>query len=194
MDVAPLILLIIVDVVMVLAALGINLQQKFSNRIRSHSKEKRSNRKTYTKPGMFRGREYSRIHDEQLQIAREQSDIAMEERIMSLQRRPTGFEELGNMDDEFVSDGQKEGEEQVMNTDLQLFVQSLSKCFGGTKFGLTFEFEDLKFHPPKAKKPVLSQVSGLIDAGSLWGVMGASGAGKCNIHQLSIPLHPKANE
>ncbi|KAF7858836.1 hypothetical protein EAF04_008878 [Stromatinia cepivora] len=178
MNATPLAVLIIVDVVMVLAALGISLKRKFSNRVQNSSKEKRSNRKTFTKPGMFRGKEYSQIHDEQLQIAREQSDIAMEERIMNLQRRPTGFEELGNMDEEFVYDGHNAGEEQVMNTDLQLFVQSLSKCFGGSKFGLSFEFEDLKFHPPKAKKPILSQVSGLIDAGSLWGVMGASGAGK----------------
>lgn len=185
MNLIPLAILIIVDVAMLIGALGITLKRKFSNRARNHSKEKRSNRKTYTKPGMFRGREYSQIHDEQLQVAREQSDIAMEERIMNLQRRPTGFEELGNLDEEFLYDGQNAGEEQVMNTDLQLFVQSLSRCFGGSKFGLSFEFEDLKFHPPKAPKPILSQVSGLIDAGSLWGVMGASGAGKCNFHQCS---------
>ncbi|TGO15858.1 hypothetical protein BTUL_0035g00640 [Botrytis tulipae] len=178
MNLVPVAILIVVDVVMLMGALGITLKRKFSNRVRNHSKEKRSNRKTYTKPGMFRGREYSQIHDEQLQAAREQSDIALEERIMNLQRRPTGFEELGNLDEEFLYDGQNVGEEQVMNTDLQLFVQSLSRCFGGSKFGLSFEFEDLKFHPPKAPKPILSQVSGLIDAGSLWGVMGASGAGK----------------
>lgn len=118
----------------------------------------------------------------------------MEERIMNLQRRPTGFEELGDMIDEFTyDDGQNEGEEQAMSTDLQLFVQSLSKCFGGSKFGLTFEFEDLNFHPPKARKPILSQVSGLIDAGSLWGVMGASGAGKCNVHHLALSIHHGAN-
>ncbi|ESZ96754.1 hypothetical protein SBOR_2898 [Sclerotinia borealis F-4128] len=178
MDIVPLAILIVVDLVIVLGALGISLKRKLSNRVQNHSKEKRSNRKTFTKPGMFRGREYSQVHNEQLQVAREQSDTAMEERIMNLQRKATGFEELGNMNEEFVYDGHDGGDEQLINTDLQLFVQSLSKCFGGTQFGLTFDFEDLKFLPPKANKPILSQVSGSIDAGSLWGVMGASGAGK----------------
>lgn len=64
------------------------------------------------------------------------------------------------------------------STDLHLFVQSLNKCFGTNNFGLSFEFENLKFQPPKATKPILDDVSGMINAGSLWGVMGASGAGK----------------
>ncbi|KAB8293844.1 hypothetical protein EYC80_009325 [Monilinia laxa] len=175
MNVGPLVALAIVDVSLVLAMIGIRLKRKFSNRVRD---EKRTNQKTFKKPGMFRGRGFAKIDDERSQVARRQSEIDMEEKIMSLQRRPTGFEELGDMDDEFGFDGKSEREEQVMNKDLQSFVQSLSNCFGGTKFGLSFEFEDLKFQPPQAKKPVLSQVSGLIDAGSLWGVMGASGAGK----------------
>ncbi|KAI9745242.1 MAG: hypothetical protein M1818_001520 [Claussenomyces sp. TS43310] len=62
--------------------------------------------------------------------------------------------------------------------DLRAFVQSLSKCLGATRFGLSFEFQDLKFRPPKSIEPVLSEVTGNIDSGSLWGVMGASGAGK----------------
>ena len=74
-------------------------------------------------------------------------------------------------------------------TDLHLFVQSLSKCLGATKFGLSFEFQDLSFKPPKSTKPILSDVSGTINAGSLWGVMGASGAGKCKIGKLLIAFY-----
>ncbi|KAA8565561.1 hypothetical protein EYC84_009415 [Monilinia fructicola] len=166
MNVGPLVVLTIVDVALVLAVIGVRLKQKFSNRVR---KEKRTNQATFKKPGIFRGRGFAKLDDERSQVGRKQSDIDMEERIMSLQRRPTGFEELGDMDDAFGCDGHNEGEEQVMNKDLQSFVESLSSCFGGTKFGLSFEFEDLKFQPPQAKKPILSQVSGLIDAGSLWG-------------------------
>jgi ABC-type multidrug transport system fused ATPase/permease subunit len=188
MSFGPMALLIIVDLLLLVAVGGLKLKQKFYNR--GHRKEKRSNRKTFTKPGRFRNRDYSQLHDEQLMVAREQNDIAMEERIMNLRRKPTGFEEFAELEGG-IGEGNMyngEDEDEAMSTDLQLFVQSLSKCLGATKFGLTFEFEDLKFHPPKAKKPILSNVSGLIDAGSLWGVMGASGAGKC---KLSIDSNPR---
>jgi ABC-type multidrug transport system fused ATPase/permease subunit len=189
MSFGPMAVLLIVDVLLLVAVGGLKLKQKFHNR--SPRKEKRSNRKTFTKPGRFRNRDYAQIHDEQLMVAREQNDIAMEERIMNLRKRPTGFEEFAEMEAGGVGEGNvyngEEGEDEAMSTDLQLFVQSLSKCLGATKFGLTFEFEDLKFHPPKAKKPILSNVSGLIDAGSLWGVMGASGAGKCKLSADSRP-------
>ncbi|QSZ36249.1 hypothetical protein DSL72_007375 [Monilinia vaccinii-corymbosi] len=173
-NVGPLITLIIVDAALVLAAIGVALKRKFSNRAQ---KVKRLNRETFMTQGMLGGK-YSPLHEEQLLAVRELSDIAMEERMMKLQQRPTGFLESGNMDVDFAYDGYNEGEHQPINADLKLFVHSLSKCFGGTKFGLTFEFENLKFHPSKSKKPILSDVSGLIDSGSLWGVMGASGAGK----------------
>ncbi|PQE26905.1 ATP-binding cassette sub-family G member 2 protein [Rutstroemia sp. NJR-2017a BVV2] len=178
MSFGPMGILIIVDILLLVAVGGLKLKEKFYNR--GHRKEKRSNRQTFTKPGRFRNRDYAQLHDEQLMVAREQNDIAMEERIMNLRRKPTGFEEFAELEGG-IGEGNTyngEGEDEAMSTDLQLFVQSLSKCLGASKFGLTFEFEDLKFHPPKAKKPILSNVSGLIDAGSLWGVMGASGAGK----------------
>jgi ABC-type multidrug transport system fused ATPase/permease subunit len=65
------------------------------------------------------------------------------------------------------------------SSDLQLFVQSLTKCMGSNRSGLSFEFNDLKFQPRKSTKPILSEVTGYINGGSLCGVMGASGAGKC---------------
>ncbi|KAL8644481.1 MAG: hypothetical protein Q9210_007234, partial [Variospora velana] len=55
---------------------------------------------------------------------------------------------------------------------------SMSKCIGTEKFGLSFEFSNHKFQPKKALKPIMSEVTGKIDRGSLGGVMGASGAGK----------------
>jgi ABC-type multidrug transport system fused ATPase/permease subunit len=93
-------------------------------------------------------------------------------------RRPTGFEQLGQVESNFSMTDLNDNDV-ADSTDLQRFVQSLSKILGATKFGLTFEFQNLKFHPPKAPRPILQDVSGCINAGSLWGVMGASGAGKC---------------
>ncbi|KAK3167406.1 hypothetical protein OEA41_010533 [Lepraria neglecta] len=62
--------------------------------------------------------------------------------------------------------------------DILQFVQSLSRCTVATTFGLSFEFENLMFQPKKCSKPILSGVTGEIKSGTLWGVMGASGAGK----------------
>jgi ABC-type multidrug transport system fused ATPase/permease subunit len=102
-------------------------------------------------------------------------------------RRPTGFQEIGQVEHNFSLADHINDDDVADSTDLQRFVQSLSKILGATKFGLTFEFQNLRFHPSKAPRPILQDVSGCINAGSLWGVMGASGAGKCeSIREISI--------
>jgi hypothetical protein len=94
-------------------------------------------------------------------------------------RRPTGFEQYGQVENSFSVADQFNDNDMADSTDLQRFVRSLSKILGANKFGLTFEFQNLRFHPAKAPRAILQDVSGCINAGSLWGVMGASGAGKC---------------
>ncbi|PMD65031.1 P-loop containing nucleoside triphosphate hydrolase protein [Hyaloscypha bicolor E] len=130
---------------------------------------KSASRKYVREPG------YRQLDDEQY-AGFTDNDIPMEPTIRAFNRRPTGFEHLGALEAEFIEDLHNGDAE--TKTDLHLFVQSLSKCLGATKFGLSFEFQDLGFKPPKSAKPILSDVSGAINAGSLWGVMGASGAGK----------------
>jgi ABC-type multidrug transport system fused ATPase/permease subunit len=63
-------------------------------------------------------------------------------------------------------------------SDMAHFVESISKCMSGTRFGLSFEFEDLKYQTRREGKVILSGITGRMDSGTLWGVMGASGAGK----------------
>ena len=105
----------------------------------------------------------------------EDGDILLEPRISHIRRDNTGFSAA--MDAAFLSRPQKIDYNDP-SANLQLFVQSLSKCIGTSKFGLSFEFVDLKFQPKKSTKPILSEVTGQIQPGSLSGVMGASGAGK----------------
>jgi ABC-type multidrug transport system ATPase subunit len=97
----------------------------------------------------------------------------------ALRRQPTGFQQIGRVEHNFFMAEHLGENDETDKTDLQRFVQSLKKIMGDTKFGLTFEFQNLRFHPKKAPRPILQDVSGCINAGSLWGVMGASGAGKC---------------
>ena len=105
----------------------------------------------------------------------EDGDILLEPRISHIRRDNTGFSAA--MDAAFLSRPQKINYDDP-SANLHLFVQSLSKCIGTSNFGLSFEFVDLHFQPGNSTKPVLSQVTGQIQRGSLSGVMGASGAGK----------------
>ncbi len=106
-------------------------------------------------------------------------DVQLESRISGVRRTQTGF--LAEMDNYYAFEGD---EDQVSyngekaDPDIQQFVQSLSRCTIASNFGLSFEFENLKFQPNKKSKPILSEVSGQIKGGTFWGVMGASGAGK----------------
>ncbi|KAL8716239.1 MAG: hypothetical protein Q9220_000144 [cf. Caloplaca sp. 1 TL-2023] len=157
-------LILAIDTIVLLGLLFWNLRAYFEGRRNTSSGGKRFGR--MKKPASFfdkteRAKKYQTLGD---------SDIALESRITHVQRSDTAFG--GNFspidsknDDELISD-------------LDLFIQSMSKCIGMDKFGLSFEFSDLRFQPKKAKKPILSEVTGRIDRGSLWGVMGASGAGK----------------
>jgi ABC-type multidrug transport system fused ATPase/permease subunit len=147
----------------------------------NHGSKGKSEKMVWAKPAsrfVSRGPGYRQLDDEQYPGFTD-NDMQMQPSIMMLGRRPTGFEELGVLEAEFVEELHNTDTE--TKTDLHLFVQSLSKCLGATKFGLSFEFQDLGFKPPKSTKPILADVSGTINAGSLWGVMGASGAGKCKM-------------
>ena len=105
----------------------------------------------------------------------EDDDILLAPRISHIQRANTGFSAA--MDAAFLSKPSTIDYDDP-GSNLQLFVQSLSKCIGTSKFGLSFEFVDLKFQPKNSNRPILSEVTGQIQSGSLSGVMGASGAGK----------------
>lgn len=59
------------------------------------------------------------------------------------------------------------------------FVASVSRCIGVDQVGLSFGFENLGLVVGPHKKPILSGLTGHIGSGSLWGILGSSGAGKC---------------
>lgn len=63
---------------------------------------------------------------------------------------------------------------------LQQFVKSLQSCLGLNDVGLEIDFHDLGFQIGDEKKTILNGVSGNVKPGSLLGIMGPSGAGKCS--------------
>ncbi|KAL8934507.1 MAG: hypothetical protein Q9216_005879 [Gyalolechia sp. 2 TL-2023] len=157
-------LILAFDIIVLMIMMGFKVRNNLKSKVQTSSKSTRFSRLSKT-AGFFDKnqsvKKYQSLQDD---------DITLESRITHVQRSDTGFG--GNFtpvdataDDELISD-------------IDLFIQSMSKCIGTEKFGLSFEFSDLKFQPKKASKPILSEVTGKIDRGSLWGVMGASGAGK----------------
>ncbi|KAI1073440.1 hypothetical protein F5B20DRAFT_567004 [Whalleya microplaca] len=61
---------------------------------------------------------------------------------------------------------------------LRAFVESMRRATEASNFGLSFAYSDLSFHPKGSARPILQNVTGSIDRGSLTAVMGGSGAGK----------------
>ena len=63
------------------------------------------------------------------------------------------------------------------NPDFQVFIRYISRLIKTKEIGLSVDFECLEFEPTHGKK-ILKGVSGSIQSGSMWAVMGGSGAGK----------------
>lgn len=171
----PLGLVILVDVILITLTVLDKLHDRYS---RKHKLKKPISKKAFLArgAGRFKQGKYQEIDDGGTSFI---DAVEMEPRMGNLRHRPTGFEELGQLEADFMVQEQLREQGGEQKTDLHLFVQSLSKCLGATKFGLSFDFQDLGFKAPSNGKVILSDVSGTIHAGSLWGVMGASGAGKC---------------
>jgi ABC-type multidrug transport system ATPase subunit len=182
MTLLPLVFLIIIDVALISGVVFKKIRARMARRAEHHKTKPKPTQSPF---GPGKGR-YAPLGEND-GLGMEESDIAMEARITSFKRRATGFEQLHELDagisiqDHFLQTPQgskaSPGAPEE-SSDLHLFVQSLSRCLGQNSFGLSFEFENLSFKPPKSEKLILSEVSGNINAGSLWGVMGASGAGK----------------
>jgi ABC-type multidrug transport system fused ATPase/permease subunit len=183
MNFLPLGILLIVDVILITFTVIDKLRDRYKKK--GHLPRGRGEKRAFLAKGagrFSRSPAYQELDDEQYHGFTD-NDLPMEPNIRVMLRRPTGFEQLGSLETDFAEELHNDAGDQ--KTDLHLFVQSLSKCLGATKFGLSFEFQDLGFKPPKSSKPILADVSGTIHAGSLWGVMGASGAGKCEFQKLS---------
>ena len=110
--------------------------------------------------------------------------IALEPNLRPIRREPTGFQAA--LDQQYLEDSNDGGLDHDGNIELKQFVASMSKAIQGSSFGLAIDYHQLSFHPRGSSKPILSEVSGNISGGSLVGVMGGSGAGKCESHLPSF--------
>lgn len=93
---------------------------------------------------------------------------------------PNPEKDLDGDDIELITKGSTQPEDHddlSANPDFQVFMRYISRLIKTKDVGLSFDFEGLEFEPTPGKK-ILKGVSGCIQSGSMWAVMGGSGAGK----------------
>lgn len=77
----------------------------------------------------------------------------------------------------------------VQNPDMLRFLDFLSRAMHTKEIGLSFEFDKLSFETPKGHKKILSDITGSMPKGSMWGIMGGSGAGKSTFVNVLMGKH-----
>ena len=173
-NVLPFGLLILVDVLLILllVVLGFQARRSLSRRGHLSSLPKKLKNTSMLKINKGNNAGYRSLEDEA-------EMLPLESTIKPLGRSPTGFQAA--LDAQYKVDNEaKEGLDLDATPELRRFVDSMKKAVQVSTFGLSFGFSQLSFQPKGSSKPILSQISGFIPSGSLTGVMGGSGAGKCS--------------
>ena len=167
----PIALLGLLDLLLISLVIGAKLMKKTQTRSRRRENGiQRLKRAVRSSTATFRSPGFQSLPDDNLHL---------ESQVAGIRRTPTGFGP--DKDIYYTADTNTDGiylDREKSSPEIQQFVHSLSRCTLVSRFGLSFEFENLKFQPNKRSEPVLSEVSGQIKGGTFWGVMGASGAGK----------------
>lgn len=103
----------------------------------------------------------------------ESSSPVSESELSTPRRVLTGFEAALAMEQ-----GQRIQDLEDLSPELRSFVRSMQKATDAARLGLSFQYANLSFQPKGMSRPILQNVTGSIDRGSLTAVMGGSGAGK----------------
>ena len=175
----PLILLIVLDLLLISAMLvsKIPWNGRRGSTQRGNRRAKQRKALPFSRLGV-QNKRYLPIDDD---------NIPLESRICGVRRANTSS--LAAMDNDFVFDESSVADDGRSDSDIQQFVQSLSKCTVAASIGLSFEFDSLSYQPKGYSQPILSQVTGKIINGSFWGIMGASGAGKSTFVNVLMGKH-----
>lgn len=88
------------------------------------------------------------------------------------------LEEAGERTTDSVDRTLTERENEEPTPQLMALVDSMRKATETARFGLSFQYKSLSYHPKGVPRPILHNVTGTITRGTLTSVMGGSGAGK----------------
>ncbi|OTB03679.1 hypothetical protein M426DRAFT_60073 [Hypoxylon sp. CI-4A] len=167
--VIPIMILIIIDILIAIIFVWHWLRKRFMQsreQVINGSKQKRKN--TFKMPTTG----YKEIPDAEA----EHELYPMQATYIPTQDQWTGFEAALEYPTPRIST--IDVTESNFSPQLRAFVESMRRATDGARFGLSFAYSNLSFHPKGAARPILQNVTGSIDRGSLTAVMGGSGAGK----------------
>lgn len=121
---------------------------------------------------------YERLDNENEHDGNQQEMLPMGSTYMPGRGGWNGFQAVFEM---YSPEGEAEGKPAnsvELNPQLKAFVDSMRRATDAQDFGLSFGYSGLSFHPKSSPRPILQNVTGSIEVGSLVAVMGGSGAGK----------------
>lgn len=163
----PILVLVIVDVILAIAFIWYRIRKRFWRTRERHMDGKFVEKKS-TFVGVTTGYE---------EVPREADHEAQETRSNHVpQEGWTGFEAA--LEFPTPRSSTLDMPESGFSPQLKAFVESMRRATDGARFGLSFTYSDLSFQPKGTAKPILQNVTGSIERGSLTAVMGGSGAGK----------------
>ncbi|CAJ2504778.1 Uu.00g121720.m01.CDS01 [Anthostomella pinea] len=161
----PLAVLLVVDCILAFVLLWYTVNKRFRNTCKSHAEGKSKGMRALT----VKMTGYKELSDEA------ENEMLPMQPTMPRSETWTGFQAALDV----PTPGSRTGDfDSGLSPELRVFVESMRKATDATQFGLSFTYTDLSFHPKGAVKPILQNVTGSIERGSLTAVMGGSGAGK----------------
>ncbi|KAK4183830.1 hypothetical protein QBC35DRAFT_442609 [Podospora australis] len=183
----PLAVLIVLDILLIIGMVVLRFRGGLSASARKHQHNIFAKPKE-TVSGLARAvtfRQYRRLSEEHKPLRSIDHEMAAVGDVDPHQRTDVwaGFQEALNMSSqayrgEDVPSPTKEGLENSLPPQIRAFVDSMRKATDAVDIGLSFGYSQLAFQPKGSNRPILQDITGSIQAGSLTAVMGGSGAGK----------------
>ncbi|KAI0477195.1 hypothetical protein GGR56DRAFT_393755 [Xylariaceae sp. FL0804] len=165
----PLLLVIVLDTLIAVGLLWYTAKKRFHSHRSSHVQSKPKGITAISRA--MTG--YKELPDET-----EHEMMPMEATYMPRSDGFNGFHAALDMPGPNRSKTRLEDFEGGFSPQLRAFIESMRKATDATHFGLSFTYSDLSFQPKGVARPILQNVTGSIQSGSLTAIMGGSGAGK----------------
>ncbi|KAK7423437.1 hypothetical protein QQZ08_009005 [Neonectria magnoliae] len=167
----PIFVLIIIDALMAASIFFLKFRQRFQATFRTHigSMNKTPHKGMSGVKATITG--YKALSDDT-----DQEMVPMNATFLPSKDNWTGFEAAFDLLGANHTD--RSQAEAGLSPHLRAFIKSMRKATDATNFGFSFGYADLVFQPKGSPRPILQNVTGSIERGSLVAVMGGSSAGK----------------
>ncbi|KAJ6780436.1 hypothetical protein PWT90_07950 [Aphanocladium album] len=173
----PLAIMIILDLLLLLGVMLLRFRSRMHTTSRAKGVAFLEKSKGMSALQATMGR-YERLDDDNEHDASQHEMIPMSSTYMPGRDGWNGFQAVFDLYSATGEAVPKPANSTELNPQLKAFVDSMRRATDAQDFGLSFGYSGLSFHPKSSPRPILQNVTGSIEVGSLVAVMGGSGAGK----------------